>query len=460
MVVREEKHNNVNVPDQGRPWPIPWLQEPPTLYPVSLGPSGEARSALGIENQQVQREVCCGVESSTLLLNGAERATGACTRSIQGGRDPGPLFVGAEGDLGSYRLTGTRPDSVPNGKVAAERAICDRQNAHKLKHTCPGITQSDWKLIREWRLYLCATSGLHLNFNGINWEKVNQVKVTIPYIHRWHETYRKSLLAKLYLVEAWYNKNPVPYTMITETTRNMWMLSKDKTQVVFNSKGYCLDDAMRILLEADQKVRNMLRKDMGPIPYLRFMEPHKTGFAHIHKVYFGIVPDTLQDRITRLYDEAYHAGSKEHGIQFDCDPGGKLTSVKNYAIKYLGKSLWWEESPYFELFNAKLKQHRVRAFTASQDLSQIMKMQKEDTGVTWMNTELENSDGDKQEIYYNHEGYARLNASRAFSGLPVKVDPFDQVNPSLGYAQRISKLPGLKKLQARWQPNQEVITWE
>jgi hypothetical protein len=70
------------------------------------------------------------------------------------------------------------------------------------------------------------------------------------------------------------------------------------------------------------------------------MEPHKSGYPHIHIALFGYVPKEIQHRLTNLWVEKYNIGSAEHGIDFKVKSVKEsITSVRNYLMKYIAKGI-------------------------------------------------------------------------------------------------------------------------
>jgi hypothetical protein len=73
------------------------------------------------------------------------------------------------------------------------------------------------------------------------------------------------------------------------------------------------------------------------------MEPHRSGYPHMHVAIFGYVRKELQERLERLWSEKYEVGSKEHGIDFSVKSVKEsIQSVRNYLMKYITKGMGGE----------------------------------------------------------------------------------------------------------------------
>jgi hypothetical protein len=73
------------------------------------------------------------------------------------------------------------------------------------------------------------------------------------------------------------------------------------------------------------------------------VEPHKSGYPHMHVAIFGYVRKELQERLERLWSEKYEVGSREHGIDFSVKSVKEsIQSVRNYLMKYIAKGIGGE----------------------------------------------------------------------------------------------------------------------
>jgi len=191
----------------------------------------------------------------------------------------------------------------------------------------------------------------------------------IPYVHRFMQAYRNGLLAKLHQLNDWYQRNPVPVTMVTFTTY--------QTGISFVDQLFLLKDSYR-------KINKVIRK-FGKINYFWVLEPHKSGYIHMHCLYFTLFTDEQKDKINNLWASSYHAGDSKHGVIFEgtIKPSQTLSNVSNYLMKYIGKT-FTDQSPGQLQFNTLLwalskcsDYPGVRMIGSSRELSKIMSWRKE-----------------------------------------------------------------------------------
>ena len=248
----------------------------------------------------------------------APSSDGIATEGAQG-VSPCPVASG----LGSYRITDRNPQKRPFSKRG---------------------------LIQEFRNYLKTTSQCTFINHGLEWDDDNPpvpVRKEIGYIHRWTPIYRKAVIAKMYLLEKWYNDNPCDLTMGTFTTYQDGAYSERQVGKL------TVLEAFATLKKSWNLIRMYLRYYYPEISFVYMYEPHKTGYPHLHVLFFGNLPDEIQEKIKRLWSEKYKAGSYEHGVKFK--KKDDIKSVRNYVIKYLAKILHstgddWTDGELF--FNA------------------------------------------------------------------------------------------------------------
>jgi len=189
----------------------------------------------------------------------------------------------------------------------------------------------------------------------------------LPYIHRWTEIYRRGFLAKMYQLEAYLGVDVTDATMITLTTSQRGL---DPEQCLFK------------LLEYYNKLFKILRKRFGTLDYFYILEPHKTGYPHMHIMYMKKLTELEQNEIKTIWSKKYEAGSFENGVNFS-EPrasetgefaSGSISRVRGYLMKYISKGLHAETmQPYELLFNALLKKNKIRLYNCSRNFSKIMR---------------------------------------------------------------------------------------
>jgi hypothetical protein len=195
----------------------------------------------------------------------------------------------------------------------------------------------------------------------------------VPYVHRWTKVYRNSLLAKLYLLEEYCNENP-------ELLQNITMITLTVSQ-----RGKDQEEALRDLMKNYKKLFDVLRHEFGAVDYFYILEPHKTGYAHMHVLYFKLFSEEEKRHIWNLWENKYGAGNHE-AFNFSIPKAsedkrckeGSIEYIRAYVMKYVSKSLRLEKmSKKVLLFNALLKKTKIRLWNCSRHLSQVMRQKKE-----------------------------------------------------------------------------------
>ena len=248
--------------------------------------------------------------------------------------------------------------------------------------------------------YLDETSTLYFKINGQWVNEGNLVEHNLPYIHRWTDIYRRSVLARLYKFEEWFNENPSPVTMLTLTTYQDGDFS-------IREKGHLvtIPDSFEILKENWKKrsmlIRNRIRKN---VDYLWILEPHMkhdTGYPHNHSLFLTKFTPKEQERIRSLWYEKYKAGSYDHGVDFTIvEPEESIKNIRNYLMKYLAKTFVntgskFSKSPDWTkgqlVFNAVARENKYRLWGSSRNLTMVMKRApnvNEEFEIEWFKTEL------------------------------------------------------------------------
>jgi hypothetical protein len=282
--------------------------------------------------------------------------------------------------LGSYRIINKNPQK---GLIEERKLICAFKNY--LKTTAQ------------------STFIIHSQYSDCNTSPTSRVR-EVGYIHRWTAVYRDAVISKMYQLERWYQDNPCAVTMATFTTYQDGKYSQKHVG------KYTINQAFRILKRSWNLVRMNLRYYSPELEFVYFYEPHKSGYPHLHVLFFGNLSSDVQNKIKLLWSEKYKAGSFSHGVKFD--EIKNLKSVKNYVIKYMAKILrsdinaWTNGELYF---NAIIWQDGFRLWGASQKLSKVMERQlkyvdADEAGYNidelvsmvsdWTFTELRNEHGD------------------------------------------------------------------
>jgi len=255
----------------------------------------------------------------------------------------------------------------------------------------PGLAPY-YAVTRDFFLYLEDTRGARFRFRGYDPVEMVEVETEVEYVHRWTDSYRKGWIAKMYQLDEWYQETKPPVTMLSLTTYQDGAYSRSAVG------GLSIPESFEVLKSGWDKLSKVLRKpeNLGKFDYFSVMEPHKSGYPHLHVPVFAEIPETLQDKLSTLY-ESYGAGSYDHGLQFEArDHAGDIRSLRNYLLKYLSKGLGGTGSKFGEdlltpgqyVFHALVWKHGWRLFSSSQSLSRVMRWKK-DRGVTeWLATDL------------------------------------------------------------------------
>jgi hypothetical protein len=252
--------------------------------------------------------------------------------------------------------------------------------------------------------YLDSTAGTRLRLRGLGADSV-EVETEIEYIHRWTATYRKSWLAKMYLLDEWYQENRPPVTLMTLTTYQDGWYSRKKGRMMTIPESF---NALKIGWD---KLSKVLRKPetLGKFEYFWAMEPHETGYPHMHNAVYADVPESLQEKIIDLW-ESYGVGTS-YGIDFSVrESKTDIKSLRNYLMKYLAKGLGKSGSRFGDepmlpghlVFHSQVWKHHWRIFGSSRNLSKVMSYhppEKVIEPVQWLSIDFMTYYGDAHNVW-------------------------------------------------------------
>ena len=266
--------------------------------------------------------------------------------------------------------------------------------------------------------YINETKSKTFGIKGVKLSTGEETEKNIPYVHRWTSIYRMGLLAKLYQLEEYLGKNVSDVTMITLT---VYQRGFDPEQCLLN-----LMDNYKKLLDI---MRHKFNKN-SPIDYFYILEPHETGYPHMHIMYMRALSDDEKNWIKDRWSSKYGAGSFDHGINFsdahESDNGffksGSIARVRGYLMKYLTKGLFSDKKHFYEiggrkvyfnmplhelLFNSLLKKHKIRLWNCSRHFSKVMKREEKDLS-DWECTEVSQYHNDELiNVIWSNEGGIR-----------------------------------------------------
>ena len=274
--------------------------------------------------------------------------------------------------------------------------------------------------------YLEATKDRTFVIKGIDTKTGEETSKEIPYVHRWTELYVKGFYAKMYQLEAALDADLRDVTMISLTVSHR-----------LGSPEECL----RLLVNGWTKLRKVLHKRFGTIDFFRVLEPHKSGWPHMHILYMHKISKDDAISIKKLWAEVYKLGNVANGVDF-LDPrassdgyfkSGSIGRIRGYLIKYVGKGLLPSpDDPYYNyqfgeksyslqfpperlLFNALLKKTKTRLWGASRNFSKIMARVKK-LQPDWKCLQVSQYDkGEFVKVTWDHEAGLRPDTVKSWS---------------------------------------------
>ena len=267
---------------------------------------------------------------------------------------------------------------------------------YMVSHQIP--IDSDKSVGLEFAEFLEMSEDCVIRLDGYNGEG-DSVSNLISGLHRWKTEYKKRVYAKLHQLNPWYEKNRSPLTMVTFTTQ----------QKTPDSKPMEKWEQLDLLKLSFNKAKKMLNKYLGKFSYFWIMEPHESGFAHIHMLMFAAVPREIRKMLAEMWRTKYCPGScgYKDSMKFSMSKTRRsLGSVGAYVFKYVEKTLNYDllkniKSGYFKLSSWVWKMSRhdtdykgVRFWGCSRDLSTVMACSKENTSDTvWWRVSWKVPDG-------------------------------------------------------------------
>ena len=329
--------------------------------------------------------------TSPVLSSRAAPPGGTSTSAAEGGTStvsPCPLQgagagVGGESSLGSYRLSHTVAAPMMNYRTLVKEIRNDP------------VLRSYHKDVSGFVRFLQQMDKACFIVSGF--DKLQNKSVTRQglFVTRWTQIYRKRMLARLYMLDGWWKENKSPVTMLTLTTYQDGRYSQEALGYVVN-----IEESFRLLKDGWDKLSKILRKYVPNLTYIWIVEPHTSGYPHLHIVIFNRIPKPLQDKIRLLWAEKYQTGSKEHGVDFTVKPTDEdIASLRCYLMKYIAKGFVKTGSKFNEVnwtkeelvYNALIWKHGFRIFQPSNNLQYVMGMDKEkkNPAVYWHTGESE-----------------------------------------------------------------------
>jgi hypothetical protein len=215
-----------------------------------------------------------------------------------------------------------------------------------------------------------------LTISGFNLRENKGIDKSFAASHRWTTAYRKKLLAKLYLLDDYIKENPSAVSLLTLTVYQDGEYSEQVT-----GKKLTIPESFELLKKSWKNLSMMIRHLLPGTEYIWIVEPHQSGYPHLHVVLFSDVSTGIQERIKTLWSAKYKAGSFEIGADFEIRrPDQAIESLRNYLMKYIAKGFISTDSRYggdgwtaAELvFNACVWEGGYRTFQPSRGLQKTL----------------------------------------------------------------------------------------
>ena len=160
--------------------------------------------------------------------------------------------------------------------------------------------------------------------------------LVVPHEHRWSSGYRSRTYARLKAAERYVTAkwgDAVPTTMLTLTAPHNDQSGEARPFTAV------LDD----IKEGMDKARHVVRRETEGIEteYLAVLEPHATGYPHVHLLVFGVASESLGEKVADYWTNRYVEGASRDAQDVAAVRGrdAQLSSPAAYLMKYLSKSL-------------------------------------------------------------------------------------------------------------------------
>lgn len=208
--------------------------------------------------------------------------------------------------------------------------------------------------------------------SGFSLKTASMERYKIKCVTRWHKEYQRKVLAKFYKLDQWYvNAGRPPVTMCTLTTVQRNLDRRKQIQL--------LDDSRKKFIDA-------FRKQHKGVQYFYVWEPHKSGYAHIHILFFCTVSRKEAKHWQTYWNEKLGAGGFSAALKFDrARRNMSLNSAKNYVMKYVSKTYsdGALKNPFYAIVNwysrRDVNDKGIRLYGVSQLLSRQISLQKAKT---------------------------------------------------------------------------------
>jgi hypothetical protein len=274
----------------------------------------------------------------------------------------------------------------------------------------------------------------------------DDIALAIPHTHRWSPEYRSKTYAKLKAAEGaaeiiW--GDGVPSTMITLTAPHR-TADGDHRPVM---------DVLSDITDNRSRVLDLVRKRLSDLhvqtEYLWVMEPHKSGYPHVHILVLGAQLPGLGDKVADMWADKYVDGASRKAQSVDISESREksLSNPAAYLMKYLGKTLSKSDTRSddpvaqqpqiggYETFSAAVWISGKRTFGMSQSLRQEVTIRM--SGGPTEETEYEwklvgTTDGGHEGVYRDGDARDLISSCDEDSRRAVSTRDLDSV---MGYPE-------------------------
>lgn len=244
---------------------------------------------------------------------------------------------------------------------------------NKINHT-PIISPSEQILVKQFHGYLNNIDGKRIlvasNSSNTTWTLGTWDYYDMPYTTRWSPEYKKKMIAKMYAVEEYCKKSKK--SVVTLLTLTGYQDGNASINAI--RKTNTREDLFKVIKHGWNLLSDLLTHECPGLDYVWVVEPHKSGYPHMHVAVLGYIPKELQERLTRLWSEKYQVGSAEHGIDFSVKSVKEsVQSIRNYLMKYISKGIGasgcktWKDEEW--VYHAIAWKHQHRYIGMSQTIS-------------------------------------------------------------------------------------------
>lgn len=246
--------------------------------------------------------------------------------------------------LGSHRLTARGAENRPTESPSVgQTAFGEQLDYDKLELTGEieyrAVAEGDTKRVATVSEGIEALDEYRSNKENASLvleEKETEEVRVLPYNHRWTSEYRSMLYARLKEAERCLERkygDPIPTTLLSLTAHQTDENGEPRPP------GKVLDD----LVDGWEKFRKAIdRATEGfDTEYIKVIEPHESGYPHLHVAIFGKADPTLADKIQELWVEKYGIGNSEaheNAVSVGRGRSAQLQSMASYVMKYLSKT--------------------------------------------------------------------------------------------------------------------------